>query len=207
MQEKHAGKIQSVKGQIIEVEFKQNKPSIHDLLVLDTDKEIKMEVYSSSGSETFYCLALSETNSLFRGAKVLNTHMNILFPVGKSLLGRVVDVFGKPLDGAGELKTEEMLPIRKVTSFGRDVLTKELQLETGIKIIDLFAPFIKGGKMGLFGGAGVGKTILLTEILHNVVGSTKDSSVSVFAGIGERSREGLELYESLKQSGVLSSSS
>lgn len=204
--EKAKGKIISVKGQVIEVEFVSRKPFVYDLLVLEDDPEVKMEVYASSGPNTFYCLALSSTEKLFRGGNVLNTETQILFPAGKGLLGRVVDIFGKPIDSLGKIKTEKSFPIHRVIQPGQKIVTKQEILETGIKVVDLFSPLVRGGKMGLFGGAGVGKTILLTEILHNIVGLAKENSVSVFAGIGERAREGLELYQALSESGVLPNS-
>lgn len=205
--EQNKGRVVSIKGQIIEVEFRNRRPSIYDLLVLEEDPEIKMEVYASSESGIFYCLALSSTEKLFRGAIVENTDKQILFPAGKNLLGRVVDIFGRPIDGLGEIKSQVALPVHREIKPSQKIITKQEVLETGIKVIDLFSPLTRGGKMGLFGGAGVGKTILLTELLHNIVGRTKDTSVSIFAGIGERAREGLELYHALKESGVLSNSS
>lgn len=204
--EKQKGKVVGVRGQVIEVEFINQKPSIYDLLVLEEDSQVKMEVYASSGPNTMYCLALGSTEKLFRGAIVLNTETQILFPAGKGLLGRVVDIFGRPIDSLGEIKTEKSFPIHKVIQPGQKIVTKQEILETGIKVVDLFCPLVRGGKMGLFGGAGVGKTILLTEILHNIVGLAKENSVSVFAGIGERAREGLELYQALAESGVLPNS-
>ncbi|OGM19490.1 F0F1 ATP synthase subunit beta, partial [Candidatus Woesebacteria bacterium RIFCSPHIGHO2_01_FULL_38_10] len=173
-----------------------------DLLFLQGDPDIKLEVYASSGPDTFYCLALSRTNKLFRGAKIVNSEMPILFPLGEELLGRVVDIFGRPIDSGEDIKTQEVSPIHQKTGRRVHIETKQEVLETGIKILDTFAPLLKGGKVGLFGGAGVGKTILLTEVLHNVVDKANQSTVSVFAGIGERAREGLELYEALKESGV-----
>lgn len=207
MEKKTYGKIIAIQGQIVEVEFVGEKPSIRDLLILEGDPDIRLEVYSSSGLNTFYCLALSRTNNLFRGARLINTDSTILFPVGTGLLGRVVDIFGRPIDSEGEIKVETSLPIHRSGMQRMKVSTKQVQLETGIKVIDIFSPLLKGGKIGLFGGAGVGKTILLTEILHNVVGSSKNNSISVFAGIGERAREGLELYKVLKESGVMQNSS
>ncbi|OGM19315.1 F0F1 ATP synthase subunit beta [Candidatus Woesebacteria bacterium RIFCSPLOWO2_01_FULL_37_19] len=201
------GKIISIKGQVVEVEFTGDKPDIRNLLILEGDPDIRLEVYSSSGINTFYCLALSRTNKLSRGAKVIDTQGPILFPVGDKILGRVVDIFGRPIDAGDEITPEYLVPVHKKVGIQAKISTKQEQLETGIKIIDIFAPLIRGGKMGLFGGAGVGKTILLTEILHNIVGRTLSSSVSIFAGIGERAREGLELYEALKLSGVMQNSS
>ncbi len=203
---KYIGRVKSIKGQVVEVEFPYQKPSIYDLLVSDTKERIFLEVYSSSSVDSFYCLALSSTKSLYRGAPVVNTQTQISFPVAESLLGRVVNMFGDPLDGKGNISYETALPIHnKVVHI--DISTKIEILETGIKAIDIFCPLLRGGKMGLFGGAGVGKTILLTEILHNIIqkGSSKNF-VSVFSGVGERSREGLELYEQLQASKVLDNS-
>lgn len=202
---KDTGKVISVKGQVVEVEFLGVKPAINDVLRLVNDDKQIFEVFSSSGPNTFYCLALTPTYKIARGDRVINTQNQVLFPVGKSLLGRVVDIFGNSLDGKGEIEKTNSLPIHRKTVNKNIILEREI-LETGIKVIDVFAPLLKGGKIGLFGGAGVGKTILLTEILHNIVAATSGKTVSVFAGIGERSREGLELYESLRASGVMQNS-
>lgn len=200
---KFLGEIVSIKGQVVEVEFSKRMPAIHDILSLLDKPEKKLEVYCSSGENSFYCLALSSTEDMYRGAKVVNTQTQMLFPVGQSVLGRVVDISGNPLDGKSEIKGTESLPIHGIADRKVDLDTKQELLETGIKVLDLFSPLLKGGKIGLFGGAGVGKTILLAEVLHNVVGKEKENSVSVFAGVGERSREGLELYQSLLDSGVM----
>src|SRR3990167_2350104 len=197
------GKIVSVKGHIIEGEFESDAPSIRDVLVLEKDPDVKMEVYDSSSSTTFYCISLSSNKKLYRGAVVINTREPIKIPVGNEVLGRVFDIFAKAQDGKEELTSLETKPIfAKEVSFESVVVPKEI-LETGIKAIDFFAPILKGGKVGLFGGAGVGKTILLTEIIHNVVTVHKEKTVSVFTGVGERVREGQELYESLEQTGIL----
>lgn len=203
---KSDGRILSIIGQVIDVEFQHEKPQIHDLLTLKDQPEVKLEVYSSSGSNTFYCLSLGKEEFLYRGAILTNTNEQILFPTGKELLGRVVDIFGNAIDGKEEIVTKEKTNIHNRNLQKKSIETKEEVLETGIKVIDLFSPLQKGGKMGLFGGAGVGKTILLTEVLHNIVGRFVDKTVSVFAGIGERSREGLELYQSLVSSGVMQNS-
>lgn len=203
---KATGVVVSVRGQVVEVEFSLKKPSVHSILVTDGKSKDLLEVYSSSGPNTFYCLALGGTSSLCRGAKVLSTGSQLEFPVGSETLGRLMDIFGNPLDGKGDIKTKVKSQVHKKLVKSLDVVTKQEVAETGIKVIDLFSPLIKGGKMGLFGGAGVGKTILLTELLHNIVGLDKEKSASVFAGIGERSREGLELYQSLGASGVMENS-
>ena len=200
---KTLGAITAVRGQVVDIEFNFQKPKIHELLVLEEDNSVKLEVYSSSGENSFYCLALSQTVKLYRGAKVRATGEQILFPAGKELLGRMVDIFGNPLDGKPAFSTDRFLEIHSSEISEGDVVSADKLLETGIKIIDIFSPILKGGKMGLFGGAGVGKTMLLTELLHNVVGLSQGKTVSIFAGIGERSREGLELYQSLSESKVI----
>jgi F-type H+-transporting ATPase subunit beta len=206
MAQKPVGKITSIKGQVVEVEFTSDKPAIYDVLTVKDMEGSKLEVYGSSGAESMYCLALTSTEKFFRGALIYNTNNPIMFPVGEQMLGRAVDVFGQPIDGGGELQTKESFPMHRTTGLPSEIPTNETILETGIKIIDMFSPFLKGGKMGLFGGAGVGKTMLLTEILHNVVGKG-ENTVSVFAGVGERTREGLELWQALQNSGVMQSSS
>lgn len=202
---RNIGKIKSIRGQIIEVEFREDKPRFSDILVLKDNPEIKMEVRSSSKASTFYCLALSPTDMLFRGQHVINTKKPIMFPVGDALLGRAVDIFGNPRDGKGKIVTKTKRSIYNKKPNYAHVTTKKEVLETGIKVLDLFSPMMKGGKLGIFGGAGVGKTMLLTEIIHNVVVLNKKKGVSVFAGIGERAREGEELFSALKTSHVLPS--
>lgn len=199
------GKIISINNQIIEVEFFEDKPRLHDLIILEGDDSIKMEVFTSSSPSTFYCLALSSTARLHRGASVVNTKESIKIPVGKELLGRIIDIFGTPQDGLGALKTVKSIPILGASTNFDQISIPKNPLETGIKSIDFFSPILNGGKVGLFGGAGVGKTILLTEIIHNVVTLNKENNVSVFAGIGERIREGQELYTALEESGVVNS--
>lgn len=202
------GSVRSIKGQIVGVEFHGEKPDINDILTLEEDQNFKMEVYSSSGSGSFFCLAINTSEKLYRGASVINTKNPIMFPVGPELVGRALNIFGGPLDNMGEIVTKESSPIHKKISLKDDeIASKREVLETGIKVIDFFVPLLKGGKMGLFGGAGVGKTILLNELLHNIVSVSKNNALSVFAGVGERAREGLDLYQTLKESGTLSSSS
>ncbi len=199
---KNTGRIISVRGQIVEVEFKANPPAVSDVLILEADPTAKMEVFASSAKDRFYCLALSPASKFSRGLKVAGTGQPIIFPVGDALLGRVVDAFGNPLDNLGPLKVNAAKPIHRRSLSQDHIATRRAILPTGIKVIDVFAPFTYGGKVGLFGGAGVGKTLLLTEILHNIVGSKKDA-VSIFAGVGERSREGLDLYNTLAATGTL----
>lgn len=198
----YSGTIVSIHGQVIEVSFTHEKPGMREVLILEGTEDVRMVAHASASADSIYCLALSPTYQIRRGAKVIPTGKPLLFPVGKNVLGRVVDVFGKPLDSKGVISADDLWPIRTRGSFNEDVVTPKDLLVTGVKVVDLFTPMIKGGKMGLFGGAGVGKTMLLTEILHNVVGGSKGKSVSVFAGVGERSREGLELWHALETSGV-----
>lgn len=197
------GKIVSVIGNIVEVEFEEEGPAIHDVLILEKDPRVWMEVYTSSTSFSYYCILLSKSKKLQRGAKVRNTGEPIKIPVGNQILGRVIDIFGKVQDGKGELETGDSRPIFASTVKFEHILVSRQILETGIKAIDFFAPILLGGKVGLFGGAGVGKTILLTEIIHNVVHKSAGKSVTVFSGVGERVREGQELYESLQTTGIL----
>lgn len=200
------GEVVSIRGQIVEVEFIETHPRIHELLTVKGDPNVRMEVYSSSGENTYFCLLLNQTRDITRGTEVVSTSDLLRVPVGAGLLGRVLNIFGEPLDNEGKIVAEDYWPIRRIDRVPSSELNKQGVLETGIKVIDLFTPLLKGGKMGLFGGAGVGKTMLLSELLHNVVGKTEENFVSVFAGVGERSREGLELYQSLRDTGVLKSS-
>jgi F-type H+/Na+-transporting ATPase subunit beta len=203
--DKDFGKVISIQGHVIEVEFTGKKPKTRDLLVLDKDNNVKMQVYASSENSTFYCFALKKNEHLVRGAKVINTEKPLQINVSDELLGRVVNIFGEPKDGLGKIKKGKEKSIYKQPVKYTDVSTRQELLETGIKAIDLFSPVIKGGKVGLFGGAGVGKTVLLSEIIHNVVTLHKKKNISIFAGIGERIREGHELREFLQEVGNLPS--
>lgn len=201
------GTIISIRGQVLEIDFPKVKPSVRDLLLLESDRNVKMLVHSAESENRFFCLLLTDQANLARGSKVINTGKTMTGLVGKGVLGRIINIFGDPLDNQGAIKDTEERPIMRFAPVYSDYPVTEGILETGIKVIDLFCPLLKGGKMGLFGGAGVGKTVLLTEIIHNIVQVSKTpeakKSVSVFAGIGERTREGQELFESLKQGGVL----
>ncbi len=200
------GKIVSIKGQVITVRFIEEQPNIHDLIILPDEPGIKMQVHSTSAPGIYNCLLLTPLRNANRTSRVENSGQPIQIPVGAPLLGRVIDIFGNPKDGKGSLTTKETRPIYNEAPLYSDIADRKELLATGIKALDLFCPILKGGKVGLFGGAGVGKTILLTEIIHNVVqvsSANKNKSISVFAGVGERTREGQELYESLNESGVL----
>lgn len=197
------GRIVSVKGQIIEAEFLEDKPHIYDVLIAKEDPTIKMEVYTSATPNSFFCLALTHVSGLHHGSVVVSTGQPIKIPVGNELLGRVIDTLGVPQDGLGEMKAREERPIiAKAMSFANVAIPKEI-LETGIKAVDFFTPIIRGGKVGLFGGAGVGKTVLLSEVIHNIVILHPEQNVSIFTGVGERTREGEELFQTLIESKVM----
>lgn len=197
------GTIVSIRGQVVEVQFHGAQPSIYDLLTLKDDPKTRLEVFSFTLADTTLCIALTKVASLYRGAQVINTGSTITIPATPDVLGRVLDVFGEPQDGGAPLKTQDYWSIYgSPPSYEQLAISREL-LETGIRAIDFFTPFIKGGKIGFFGGAGVGKTVLLTELMHNV--TTYHKGISVFAGIGERIREGHELVESLREANVLPS--
>ena len=198
-----SGYVISIKEEIIEVEFYKNPPFIGEILTLEENPDTWLEVHSVSSKKTFLCLVLKQPEKLFRHARVKRTEKTLEIPVGKELLGRLIDVFGNPRDGLSPIKTEEKRSIYQPTSSYQEVRTEKKLIETGIKVIDFFTPLKKGEELGLFGGAGVGKTVLLAELMHNIVFSKK--GLSVFAGLGERIREGHELYEILKKTGVLPS--
>lgn len=200
------GTVIAIRSNVVEVEFLDKKPAIYEILVLEEAPEVKLEVYSSASSHSFYCLALTTTIGMSRGKRVIATGKLIQFPTGKSMLGRAVNAFGEPVDGLGVIDEKDFTFVYR-KKVGEDFDYERKILPTGIKVIDLFTPLIRGGKMGLFGGAGVGKTLLLTETLNNIVGAAKGKSVSVFAGVGERTREALELRQSLKDIGTLALSS
>jgi F-type H+/Na+-transporting ATPase subunit beta len=194
---KSDGRVVTVMGHVAEVEFYDELPDMHQVLTVSDEPEVKLVVYASSDAKTFYCQALAAPERLFRGQEVINTQESISMPVGDGVLGRVVNIFGEPADGGKEIVTVKRRPIYG-PSPGYDLASTQEEIwETGIKVIDLFSPLLKGGKMGLFGGAGVGKTLLLTEMMYNVL-TAKPGNASVFSGVGERTREGHELYESLR---------
>lgn len=198
------GRVRGVLGQIVRVDCDgEYRPALKELLVAADNPAIRLEAYAYEDPHTLFCLLLSEADSIARNTKVIATGDQIKVPVGKSVLGRVIDLYGEPIDGAGALTVDTVRTIyrgQQETVGGRVVRPTEV-LETGIKTIDFFAPLLRGGKMALVGGAGVGKTTLQEEILRNVVyGGT---GVSVFAGIGERIREGHALWRSLAEHKVL----
>ena len=201
------GNVVQVLGPVIDVEFSGDLPPINTALRISNnlidEKEwnLVVEVAQQIGSKRVRCIAMDTTDGIKRGAKVLDTGNPISVPVGKAALGRMMNVVGEPIDGKGEIASEELYPIHKPAPTFQDQSTKTEVFETGIKVIDLLAPFLKGGKIGLFGGAGVGKTVLLMELINNV--AKESGGYSFFAGVGERTREGNDLYMEMKESGVL----
>ncbi len=196
-----SGNIVQIIGAVVDVEFPRGEvPKVYDALKVD-DTEITLEVQQQLGDGVVRTIALGSTDGLKRHRNVTNTGAPINVPVGTKTLGRVMDVLGQPIDDAGDIGAEELWPIhRTAPSFEEQAASNEL-LETGIKVIDLICPFAKGGKVGLFGGAGVGKTVNMMELIRNI--AIEHSGYSVFAGVGERTREGNDFYHEMKDSNVL----
>jgi F-type H+-transporting ATPase subunit beta len=188
-------------GAVVDVEFPADAiPKIYDALLID-DVDLTLEVQQQLGDGVVRTIAMGASEGLKRGMAVSNTGGPIMVPVGKKTLGRIMDVLGKPIDNAGDIGAETHMPIhRKPPTYEEQAAATEL-LETGIKVIDLIMPIAKGGKIGLFGGAGVGKTVTLMELIRNI--AAEHSGYSVFAGVGERTREGNDFYHEMKDSGVL----
>ncbi len=197
------GKIVQVLGPVIDVAFEGKLPMIRDALTVVHDgKKCVMEVAQHMGNKVVRCISLSSTEGLCKDMEVTATGSCIQVPVGTATLGRMFNVLGDPIDQAGPVEAEKKWPIhRSAPSFRDQKPTVEI-LETGIKVIDLLAPYAKGGKIGLFGGAGVGKTVLIQELIRNV--ATEHGGYSIFTGVGERSREGNDLWNEMKESGVIS---
>lgn len=204
------GKIVEVKGPVVDVKFEDgNLPKINDALKVNVSAndnngvEIKLtlEVALHVGNKVVRCIAMDSTDGLVRGMPVVNTGNPISVPVGEKTLGRMFNVLGDPIDGEGIDVDVKRMPIHREAPKLENLSNNVEILETGIKVIDLLAPYIKGGKIGLFGGAGVGKTVLIQELIHNV--AQEHGGISVFTGVGERTREGNDLYHEMKESGVI----
>lgn len=202
------GVITQIIGAVIDVKFdKSNLPEIHTALRVtnsalnDKPWNLTLETATHLGNCTVRTIAMDNTDGLTRGQKVLNTGEMICVPVGDNVLGRILNVTGDPVDGAGPVSCEKKYPIHRNPPLYKQQSTKNEILVTGIKVIDLLEPYVKGGKIGLFGGAGVGKTVLIMELINNIAIAYK--GYSVFAGIGERTREGTQLWGEMKESGVL----
>jgi len=196
------GKIVSVIGPIIDVAFLENLPAIYNALKHERTG-LTLEVEQQLDEQTVRCLALGATDGLARGEEIIDTGAPISVPIGEETLGRMFDVVGNPIDGKGPVKTKKTAPIHRSAPLLTQLETTPSVLETGIKVIDLICPFKRGGKIGIFGGAGVGKTVIIQELIRNI--AQEHHGHSVFAGVGERSREGNDLYHEMKDSGVLAS--
>ena len=196
-----AGNIIEVIGAVVDVEFPRDSvPKIYDALKIN-DADLTLEVQQQLGDGVVRTIAMGSTDGVRRGLEVLNTGEPIMVPVGEKTLGRIMDVLGNPVDDAGDIGAETTLPIhRDAPTFAEQAAETEV-LETGIKVIDLIMPIVKGGKVGLFGGAGVGKTVTLMELIRNI--AVEHSGFSVFAGVGERTREGNDLLREMIESNVI----
>src|SRR5437588_2198749 len=203
------GTVNQITGPVVDVEFPQDElPSIYNALEIkrpgkgkDGDGTLVVEVQQHLGNNWVRTVAMSTTDGLSRGLKAVDTGGPIRVPVGEVTLGRVFDVLGHPIDGKGAVKAKELLPIHREPPSFEDMETESQVFETGIKVIDLIAPFKRGGKVGVFGGAGVGKTVIIQELIRNI--AAEHGGYSVFAGVGERSREGNDLLGEMTESGVI----
>jgi len=203
------GKVIQVIGPVIDVEFEGHLPEIYNAIRIkhsDKDTNVNLdiiaEVQQHLGENRVRCVSMQPTDGLIRGAEAEDTGSPISVPVGEEVLGRILNVIGEPVDEEGPVKAKERWPIHRPAPSYEDQSTETVMLETGIKVIDLLEPYVKGGKTGLFGGAGVGKTVLIMELIHNI--AMEHGGYSVFGGVGERTREGNDLYFEMKESGVLS---
>jgi len=202
------GKIIQVIGPVVDVVFSEGElPSILTALKVsnpvidDTEGNLIIEVAQHLGDKVVRCIAMNTTDGLVRGMDAVDTGEPIMMPVGEPTLGRVLNVVGRPVDGLGPVEATEYRPIHRPAPKFTELDTEVRVLETGVKVIDLLVPFPRGGKMGMFGGAGVGKTVIMMEMIHNI--AMQHGGISVFAGVGERTREGNDLYLEMKESGVL----
>jgi len=195
------GSILSVRGTVVDVQFSQHLPDLKNQLQTGEDNQIVIEVVSHLSSQVVRGVALVPTVGLTRGATVVDTGHPLKVPVGDRLLGRMFNVFGETIDGGEPITGGEWRSIHATPIALSERVTQSEILQTGIKVIDIFAPLERGGKVGLMGGAGVGKTVLITEMIHNMV--KQHQGVSLFCGIGERCREALDLYDEMKATGVL----
>lgn len=199
---KNHGVIKQVIGVVVDVHFENKLPEIYNALEIDLNgKKLTLETEQHIGSNIVRCVAMGSTDGLKRGDAVIDTGAAISVPVGKETLGRIFNVLGEVVDGGEEVKTEKKYPIHRPAPSFMDQSNSTEILETGIKVVDLICPIVKGGKVGMFGGAGVGKTVIIQELIHNI--ASEHGGYSVFAGVGERTREGNDLYNEFKESGVI----
>ncbi|MCX7912414.1 MAG: F0F1 ATP synthase subunit beta [Dehalococcoidales bacterium] len=197
------GKVVQVIGTVVDVEFPPEAlPALYNAVEIPTEQgRIVLEVQDHLGNNWVRCLALGPTDGLARGAEAIDTGSPLKVPVGRGTLGRLFDVTGSPLDNLGEVKAADRWPIHRPPPSFEEQVTRTEMLETGLKVIDLITPFTRGGKIGAYGGAGVGKTVIIMELIRNI--ATVHGGFSVFVGIGERSREGNDLWREMKESGVI----
>jgi F-type H+-transporting ATPase subunit beta len=198
------GKLVQIIGTVVDVEFPAEElPEIYNAIEIEAGggKNLLAEVQQHLGNNWVRCLTMDTTDGLRRGAECIDTGAPIAVPVGRGCLGRLFNVLGQPLDGLGEVKTDEHWPIHRPAPSFEERETEPLVLETGLKVLDLVSPFTKGGKVGAYGGAGVGKTVIIMELIRNI--ATEHGGFSVFAGVGERSREGNDLWHEMRGSGVI----
>ncbi|MEO1189560.1 MAG: F0F1 ATP synthase subunit beta, partial [Pseudomonadota bacterium] len=197
-----AGRITQVTGAVVDVQFGESLPAILNALTTDNNgKRLVLEVAQHLGQSTVRTIAMDGTDGLTRGQEVLDTGAPISVPVGRETLGRILNVIGEPVDERGDVNAKATSPIHQPAPDFVDQATESEILATGIKVVDLLTPYPKGGKIGLFGGAGVGKTVLIMELINNI--AKAHGGVSVFAGVGERTREGNDLYHEMVDSGVI----
>ena len=200
----NTGKITQIISAVIDIKFPEGElPEINDAIeITRTDKtKLVVEVAQHLGDDTVRCIALGPTDGLVRGMEAVSTGAPISVPVGEETLGRIFNVLGEPIDNKEAPATKERMPIHRPAPTFEEQATSSEMLETGIKVVDLLCPYQRGGKIGLFGGAGVGKTVLIQELIHNI--ATEHGGYSVFTGVGERTREGNDLYYEMKESGVI----
>ncbi|HTN09452.1 MAG TPA: F0F1 ATP synthase subunit beta, partial [Acetobacteraceae bacterium] len=202
MASNNVGRVTQVLGAVIDVQFDGELPFIQNALHTKMgDSTLVLEVAQELGERTVRCIAMDSTDGMVRGQEVVDTGSPISVPVGPKTLGRIINVIGDPIDERGPIGNEKRYPIHRAAPSFEDQSSSSEILVTGIKVVDLLAPYLKGGKVGLFGGAGVGKTVLIQELINNI--AKGHGGVSVFAGVGERTREGNDLYHEMIEAGVI----
>ncbi|MBR6293829.1 MAG: F0F1 ATP synthase subunit beta, partial [Lachnospiraceae bacterium] len=203
MSDKHIGRVVQVTGPVLDIRFEPDElPALLNAVEINYEgRKLVAEVAQQIGDNTVRCIAMNSTDGLVRGIEAVDTGDPIKVPVGEACLGRVFNLLGDPVDNLPPVETEERWSIhRPAPSYEEQAASTQI-LETGIKVVDLICPYAKGGKIGLFGGAGVGKTVLIQELIHNV--ATEHGGYSIFTGVGERTREGNDMYNEMKESGII----
>ncbi|MEI7889808.1 MAG: F0F1 ATP synthase subunit beta, partial [Actinomycetes bacterium] len=203
VEQKNTGRIEEIQGVVIEAVFPDSLPAINSAITIERegDEPLVCEVQQHLGDDRVRAVAMDATDGLARGVEVVDTGGPITVPVGRGTLGRIFNLLGEPIDLGEPVVTEERWPIHRSAPDVENLTPTTEMFETGIKVIDLLAPYAKGGKIGLFGGAGVGKTVLIQELIHNL--AKEHGGLSAFCGVGERSREGNDLWHEMTESGVI----